>query len=139
MNHTDTTARTARGGCLCGAVRYEIHGALRDVVNCHCEQCRRTHGHFSAYTKCTRSALKMTAADTLEWYASSATARRGFCATCGSSLFWEPSNGGGISIAAGTLDSPTGLHTIQQIFVDGAGDYYDLDDGLPRLPGSMSQ
>ncbi len=139
MNHTNTTARTTSGGCLCGAVRYEIHGALRDVVNCHCEQCRRTHGHFSAYTKCARSALKLTAADTLEWYASSAAARRGFCATCGSSLFWEPSNDSGISIAAGTLDSPTGLHTIQQIFVDGAGDYYDIDDRLPQLPGSMSQ
>lgn len=139
MKHTNTTTQTASGGCLCGAVRYEVHGVLRDVVNCHCEQCRRAHGHFSAYTKCARSALTLIAADTLKWYASSAVARRGFCAICGSSLFWEPAHDDGVSIAAGTLDSPTGLHTSQQIFVDGAGDYYDIDDGLPQLPGSMSR
>ena len=139
MNHANTTTRTASGGCLCGAVRYEVHGALRDVVNCHCGQCRRTHGHFAAYTKCARSALKLIAEDTLRWYVSSATARRGFCGTCGSSLFWEPVHDEGVSIAAGTLDSPTGLHTSQQIFVDAAGDYYDIDDSLPRLPGSMSR
>jgi len=35
----------AIGGCLCQAVRYEIHGPLRDVIACHCTQCRRTSGH----------------------------------------------------------------------------------------------
>jgi hypothetical protein len=38
----------ATGGCLCGAVRYEVRGPLRPVVYCHCTQCRRTSGHFSA-------------------------------------------------------------------------------------------
>jgi len=38
------------GSCLCGAVRYAIAGALRDVVLCHCAMCRRTHGHVSAYS-----------------------------------------------------------------------------------------
>ncbi len=40
----------ARGGCLCGAVRYEVQGPLRDVLICHCEECRRWHGHVSATT-----------------------------------------------------------------------------------------
>jgi hypothetical protein len=29
------------GGCLCGAVRFEVLGPLRDVVLCHCGECRR--------------------------------------------------------------------------------------------------
>jgi len=42
----------ATGGCLCGAVRYEVLGPLRDVVLCHCSHCRRTHGHVAAYAAC---------------------------------------------------------------------------------------
>ena len=38
------------GGCLCGAVRYRVAGPLRDVVACHCAQCRRSSGHFAAAT-----------------------------------------------------------------------------------------
>src|SRR5918998_688452 len=38
------------GGCLCGAVRYEVRGPLRPVVDCHCTMCRRTSGHFAAFT-----------------------------------------------------------------------------------------
>lgn len=39
-----------KGGCLCGAVEYEIHGEMRDIVNCHCSKCRKFHGNFGAYT-----------------------------------------------------------------------------------------
>ena len=35
----------ATGGCLCGAVRYQVHGPLRDVLICHCVECRRWHGN----------------------------------------------------------------------------------------------
>ena len=38
------------GRCLCGQVQYEIHGALRGIVNCHCSKCRRFHGNYGAYT-----------------------------------------------------------------------------------------
>ena len=38
------------GGCLCGAVRYQVRGPLRSVVMCHCSQCRRQTGHVMAAT-----------------------------------------------------------------------------------------
>lgn len=62
---------------------------------------------------------------------SAAHARRGFCAECGSSLFWDAPDRDTISIAAGTLDGPTGLRTTQQIYTADAGDYYELDPDLP--------
>ena len=58
---------------------------------------------------------------------SAAKARRGFCSECGSSLFWDAPGRDTISIAAGTLDAPTGLSTTGQIYVEDAGDYYELD------------
>jgi hypothetical protein len=126
-----------RGGCLCGAVRYTARGPLRGVVNCHCGQCRRFHGHFGAYTAVALADLTIDGEADLKWFHSSDFARRGFCRNCGSSLFWHAPAEDGISIAAGTLDEPTGLHTIRNIFAAHAGDYYQLDDTLETLPGTM--
>jgi hypothetical protein len=128
----------AVGGCLCGAVRYEVRGPLREVVNCHCGQCRRFHGHFGAYTNAATSDISITGYRHLKWYRSSSFARRGFCKECGSSLFWERMKSGSISIAAGTLDIPTRLKTIRHIFVDHMGDYYKISDRLQKLPGTMA-
>ena len=49
---TQTSAKPITGGCLCGGVRYTVTGPLRDIVACHCEQCRRSSGHFVAATAC---------------------------------------------------------------------------------------
>ena len=119
------------GGCLCGAVRFRLEPPLRDVVLCHCGMCRRHHGHVGAYTSVAHAQLAFETQRGLRWYRSSAIARRGFCAECGSTLFWERDGAAGISVAAGTLDAPTGLGTTAQIFVADAGDYYALDPALP--------
>jgi hypothetical protein len=132
--------RVHTGGCLCGAVRYTVRGALREVALCHCGQCRRFHGHLGAYTNAPVKAVTFTAESGLTWFASSKLARRGFCRVCGSSLFWKRSDGDTISIAAGTLDRPTGLRTTRQIFTAKRhrGDYYELDAHLETFPGTMS-
>lgn len=125
-----TEART--GSCLCGAVKFEVNGPLRDVVLCHCAMCRKTHGHIGAYTNAPKAHLRLIETRGLKWYASSGFARRGFCSECGASLFWERLNADVVSIAAGTLDEPTGLRTTLQIFVDSAGDYYDVDPAVQK-------
>lgn len=135
QHHQPDPRPTARGHCLCGGVQYEVHGPLRPVVYCHCDMCRRTSGHFVAATACARDDLILTSAGTLQWYASSSSARRGFCGRCGASLFWDPIGEGRISIMAGTLDSPTGLLAKGHIFVAEAGDYYRIEDGLPTSEG----
>jgi hypothetical protein len=124
------------GGCLCGAVRYEFSGEPRDVVNCHCGQCRRFHGHIGAYTALARNDFKLLEDSGLEWYRSSKWARRGFCAGCGSSLFWERNDAPSISISAGSLDQPTGLRTVRHVFVADKADYYEITDGLEQLSGT---
>lgn len=117
----------ASGGCLCGAVRYEVLHSLRNVILCHCAICRKTHGHVGAYTATPKTALHLVESQGLKWYRSSEKARRGFCGECGASLFWEPEAKDYIAIAAGTLDPPTRLETTLQIHVASAGDYYTID------------
>ena len=120
------------GSCLCGAVRYEVHGALRDVLLCHCAMCRKMHGHIGAYSAAPREALRVVESRGLRWYRSSPSAERGFCGECGGTLFWRGDGRPMTSIAAGTLDAPTGLKTVLQIYVDHAGDYYVIDERIPQ-------
>ncbi|MFQ6018145.1 MAG: GFA family protein [Kiloniellaceae bacterium] len=128
------TPPRATGRCLCGAVAYELRGPLRGVVNCHCRQCLRSHGNFAAYTAVKRTDFLLTEDRGLAWYRSSRAARRGFCAKCGSSLFWDGTGRDYLAVAAGSIDPPTGLKTIRHIFVASKSDYYDITDGLETLP-----
>ena len=120
------------GSCLCGAVAFEITGALPPADACHCSQCRKQSGHFWASTDIPRTALRMTREDGLRWYRSSEKVRRGFCSACGSFLFWQPVEGDTIAVAMGALDAPTGGRLEKHIFVADKGDYYDISDGLPQ-------
>ena len=128
------TRKSQSGSCLCGAVRYEIDGPLRKVVYCHCEQCRKTSGHFVAATAVDHENLQISEDSGLAWYRSSDIAKRGFCRHCGSSLFWAPAHGKYMAIMAGALDAPTGLTSREHIHVDDKSDYYELTDGLPQFP-----
>lgn len=125
--------KTFTGGCDCRAVRYEMTGPLRDVSNCHCGQCRRTHGHIGAYTNLSIANFKFTETRGLKWYQSSDFAKRGFCGECGGSLIWQANDSDQIGISAGTIDGETGLKTAVEIFVADAGDYYELIPGLPTF------
>lgn len=122
------------GGCLCEGVRYEVHGPLRDVLACHCSQCRKTSGHFVAATAVETADLVFTQASTLHWFKSSETAERGFCSRCGGNLFWRQTGPGAhaISIMAGTLDAPTGLKVYGHIFAADKSDYYTITDSAPQ-------
>lgn len=124
------------GRCLCGAVRFGIGGPLREVVACHCTECRRQSGHYVAATSAADDDLHLEGAEHLTWYKASDSARRGFCGTCGSVLFWKHEGEARTSIMAGSLDLPTGLALTQHIFCAEKGDYYEIEDGLQQFAAS---
>jgi hypothetical protein len=121
-----------RGSCLCGAVTFEFDGDLRAPDACHCSQCRKQSGHYFASSDVPRAALTVRGADQITWFASSERVRRGFCSTCGSTLFWDPIQRDSIAIAMGAFDTPTQTHLKMHIFVADKGDYYEIADGLPQ-------
>jgi hypothetical protein len=123
-----------KGSCLCGAVRFEVMGELPGPEACHCSQCRKQSGHVFASTDVPRSAVTIHGGANVTWFRSSDKARRGFCSTCGSSLFWDPVGKDWIAIAMGAFDPPTRTRLVKHIFVADKGDYYDIADGLPQSP-----
>ncbi|MEK1890193.1 MAG: GFA family protein [Phyllobacterium sp.] len=124
------------GSCLCGRVRFEARGELRGVVYCHCSQCRKQSGHFYAATNVQDDAISISGEENVTWYEASDFARRGFCKSCGSVLFWKHRDLDHISVMAGAFDQPSSLKGECHIFVADKGDYYAIDDELPKYEKS---
>ena len=120
-----------RGSCLCGCVRYRVDGAFERVTHSHCSMCRKSHGAaFATYATVSTPQLVLEDAGTLTWYRSSTTAERGFCTTCGSSLFWrdETHEPGFVAFSLGTVDTPIGQIEIRDIFVEFNADWHQATD-----------
>jgi len=126
------TGKMLTGGCLCEGVRYRVTGQMSDIGLCHCSQCARTSGHIFASADCSADALTFDESRTLRWYRSSEKAERGFCSNCGGNLFWRKINADVISVTAGTLDRPTGLHLKHHIYCASRSDYDVIQDQLPQ-------
>ncbi len=125
-----------QGGCLCGAVSFEVEGPLRPVIACHCTQCRKTSGHHVAATAAPKSAVSIQGEDRIAWFSASPDARRAFCATCGSHLFWDRLDSESLSIFAGSLDGPLDLDIHSHIFCADKGDYYEITGEMPKFAGA---
>ena len=78
-----------KGGCYCGAVRYENQGRLLRFVNCHCPDCRKFSGSaFASVLAVEEKGFKVTSGDdNLVPFQSSPGKLRSFCKTCGSHVF----------------------------------------------------
>jgi hypothetical protein len=120
------------GHCLCGAIAFRVTARPEGASVCHCGQCRRQSGHLWASAFVPGTALEI-AGEPL-WYAASPKARRGFCGTCGSVLFWKAHDEDTISFALGALVAPTGITLETHIFTADKGDYYEIADGVPQRP-----
>jgi hypothetical protein len=117
------------GSCLCGGVTFEVLGPLRPIVGCHCNQCRKQTGHYGAFTASEDVDLVLKSITSLAWHSASDTAKRGFCKSCGSLLFWKGEGRTYTSIAAGSIDGATGLTIEGHIYCADKGDYYEILDG----------
>ena len=124
-----------KGSCLCGNVTIDVSGPVAGMGYCHCTQCRKQSGHYWASGTVPVSRIAITGVVT--WFAASPMAKRGFCATCGSFLFWKGNADDEIGFSLGLIDGPTGLRMEKHIFTANKGDYYQIEDGLPQEQGEV--
>ena len=128
-----------RGSCLCGAVRYEVRGALGRIVHCHCSMCRKSSGAaFVSWSRVKAADFALLGGeDEIEAYESSADVRRTFCRKCGATLqYAEPSKPDHFFLAVGTLDDDPGVRPAMHIFTASKAPWLDIADGLPQHAAS---
>jgi hypothetical protein len=128
-----------RGGCLCGGIRFEIHGELRLASHCHCSMCRKAHGAaFGTYGIGRMADFRLLMGEELiARYASSPGVTRTFCKRCGSTLqFISEKAPGDLEIALGALDDDPGVRPTFHIYVASKAPWFEITDGLPQYPKS---
>ncbi|KIT15118.1 GFA family protein [Jannaschia aquimarina] len=125
------------GGCLCGAARYRLTEAPTSYGACHCGMCRRWSGGIELGVQVMPGGITWEADETVETYASSVWAERGFCRTCGSNLFWrltaEGPMQGMMSLSAGSLDDMSGLLFDTEVYIDAKPDSHAFAGERKRM------
>ncbi|MBV6656691.1 MAG: GFA family protein [Devosiaceae bacterium] len=97
------------GGCQCGAVRYRVSGEPETPHLCHCRMCQKASGnYFLPLAWAPGDMLTLTRGEP-SWFHSSDPVRRGFCAQCGTPLFFDTLSSDGMAFTLGSLDDPAAL------------------------------
>jgi hypothetical protein len=102
------------GGCQCGAIRFRTDDLVDNAHICHCRMCQKAMGNFFA-------ALVSSGKDRLQWtrgmparFQSSDGVERGFCAQCGTPLFYDPLHSEDVSLCIGAFDNAADIKPVSQ-------------------------
>ena len=117
-----------QGGCMCGAVRFEIETKPVEAGACHCGMCRKFSGGVYVAVRVPAGQFRLIREDGLAIHDSSAWAERAFCRTCGSSLFYRVTAPGPMQgdahVGLGSLDEADGIPLTGEIYIDRKPDGY---------------
>lgn len=130
------------GGCACGGLRYQCSSAPVSIVNCHCRDCQRAGGAgYSPTVVMSRAAFRITQGEPKVFESSvesGNTARRAFCAACGSPLFASSSaRAEFLGIRAGSLDDPSWFRATADVWAESAQPWDAMDPTTPKLPRNL--
>jgi hypothetical protein len=128
------------GGCLCGGVRFRIHGKLGPAGFCHCKQCQRASGSAFAVNAPVRTRYfeLHVGADLVREYESSPNKFRAFCSRCGSPVYSRRDEEPEIRrIRLGTLDSDPERRPLAHVHTSSKAPWYEIHDDLPRYPEGL--
>jgi len=130
------------GGCLCGAIRYEISMPAISTGYCHCRICQRFTGStMSIWTAFPESAVQFLTGEP-RYFASSPIARRGFCPECGASLTYQllrPRPAAYLVFHTTSLDAPQDFSPNVHGGVESQLPWIDILDDMPRTKCAESR
>ena len=125
------------GGCLCGAVRFEVTEPLVSAGYCHCTRCqRRTGTAASAQARIVPGSLRILAgAEAVRVFEPPDGFPKAFCSSCGSALWSQSHDAEVMSVRLGAFNDDPGIRPSYRQFVAYAAPWEPIpDDGLPRFP-----
>jgi hypothetical protein len=129
------------GGCVCGAVRFEVTAPLAVAGYCHCTRCqRRTGTGSSAQVRVAPDSVRIVAGEEhVRWYRPPDGFEKAFCEECGSALFSRPRDDSRIAaVRLGAFDGDPGVRPTYRQRVESAAVWEPIpDDGLPRHVGPL--
>ena len=131
---------TITGGCLCGAVRYEVRGRFLRAGHCHCSRCRRHSGAaFGTQGRVRRRDFTLLSGrDHVRCYRPAGGMAKAFCDVCGSSLFGgEWPDGAEVSIRLGSVDGDPGIRPQHHTHVGSRAPWIEILDDLPQYEGAL--
>jgi hypothetical protein len=123
------------GGCLCGGVRFSAKPPTLFCCHCHCAWCRKAHGAaFVTWFGVRDEAFSLTrGAETVRWYRSSEKSERGFCPTCGTTMFFRSTLAQGeMHIALACADGPIDRAPHLHVFFEARAPWVTTHDELPH-------
>lgn len=119
------------GRCLCGAVTVSALVEESNLRACHCEMCRKhTSGMFISVSTLPGS---VEATGPYTSFRSSAWAERGFCQTCGSTLWYGTVADGVRHPSAGLFEDAAGGEMTLEFYADKCPQGYELAGGHQKL------
>jgi len=123
---------TLRGGCECGAVRYEAHGRPYHRTVCHCTTCRRTSGApMVGWFSVGATGFRFTQGEPRR-FRSSAQAVRSFCGDCGTPLLFKRDGLDEVDVSICSLDDPEAVRPEDHTYVRSRLGWAIVADGLPQ-------
>jgi hypothetical protein len=123
------------GGCLCGATRFRVSGAVTNLSYCHCRSCRLASGApFVAWGTFETSRFRLLRGE-LARFRSSKPVVRSFCPACGTALTYaHDARPGELDVTLVALDDPGALAPECHIWVSHKLPWVTLGDALPQYP-----
>lgn len=124
-----------QGGCLCGAIRFEITGPIRNIIYCHCSQCRKAQGSAFATNGIvtTEHFHFLSGEDKLTGYESTPGQTKYFCKICGSPIISKTiSKSGQVRVRLGTIESDISERPEAHIFATSKANWEDICGDLPQ-------
>jgi hypothetical protein len=123
------------GRCLCGAVNFSARNVEPEIHACHCHTCQRWFGGPALGVSA--GSVEFDGREHVATFDSSEWAERGFCARCGSSLFYRLKAHDQYVLFTGTFDSQDGITLAGEIFIDAKPPGYDFAGDHARLTGEQ--